>query len=285
MSSAIRGRANVLPVDMKETATPLVAPQVGETRSALQRVAEQFSLLDVATRIVRPLRSDEALVASVFVFGLWLDRQWPLAGQLAASAFAWAVFLGLVNRTEGEQRLRLWFCLVWATVGEIFCSLVWGLYTYRLENIPFFVPPGHVLLFWLGLRFAPRMSSAWADRLTLCYLLLAAILAVSGVDQFSLLLMLVYGLLYWFLPRQRPLLALMFLAATALELYGTVLGAWRWAPVTPVLDLVTTNPPLGAGAFYCMLDAVVMLTLAVRGRMSRPTVSATLDGKPHPSSA
>jgi len=231
-------------------------------------------LLDATAHVVRRLRTDEALAASVFVLGLWLDRQWPLAGQLAASALAWAVFLRLADRAEGDVRLRLWFCLVWATVGEIFCSLVWGLYTYRLESIPFFVPPGHVLLFWLGLRFAPRLSSAWADRLTLAYLLIAAALALWGLDQFSLLLLAVYAVLYWSMPRQRPLLALMFLGATALELYGTSLGAWRWGPVTPVLNLVTTNPPFAAGAFYCMLDAVVMTTLAVHRRASRPVITS-----------
>ena len=29
-----------------------------------------------------------------------------------------------------------------ATLGEIVGSLVWGLYGYRLENLPAFVPPG-----------------------------------------------------------------------------------------------------------------------------------------------
>ena len=81
-----------------------------------------------AAAVVRRLRTEEALAASVFVLGL-VDRQWPVAGQLATSALAWTVFLRLAHRAEGDVRLRLWFCLVWAAVGEIFCSLVWGLYT------------------------------------------------------------------------------------------------------------------------------------------------------------
>ena len=34
-------------------------------------------------------------------------------------------------------------CIAIATAGELFLSLVWGLYTYRLENVPMFVPPGN----------------------------------------------------------------------------------------------------------------------------------------------
>jgi hypothetical protein len=237
-------------------------------------------LLDAAAAVVRALRTDEALAASVFLLGLWLDREWPVGGQLATSALAWAVFVRVARRAQGDMRSRLWLCLVWAAAGEIFCSLVWGLYTYRLENIPFFVPPGHVLLFWLGLRLAPQLSAVWADRLTLAFLLIAAALALGGIDQFSLLLMLAYAVLYWSMPRQRPLLALMFLAATALELYGTVLGAWRWAPVAPVLGLVTTNPPFAAGAFYCLLDAAVMITLAARRGASLRVIGRASPGEP-----
>ena len=53
-------------------------------------------------------------------------------------------------------------CLVIATAGEIVLSLGWGLYTYRLDNIPLFVPPGHVLLLLLGLSLARRMSDGAA---------------------------------------------------------------------------------------------------------------------------
>jgi hypothetical protein len=60
----------------------------------------------------------------------------------------------------------------------------------------------------------------------------------------------------------------------ALELGGTWLGNWSWAREVPVLGLVTTNPPGAAGAFYCVLDALVAaasLLLAARfGRVQRP---------------
>ena len=127
-----------------------------------------------------------------------------------------------------------------------------------LENIPFFVPPGHVLLFWLGLRFAPRLSPAWADRLTLAYLLIAASFALWGLDQFSLLLILAYSVVYWSMPRQRPLLALMFLAATALELYGMRLAPGAGHPSRPCSTSSRPIRHLRRARFTRMLDAVVI---------------------------
>ena len=61
------------------------------------------------------------------------------------------------------------------------------------------------------------------------------------------------------MPRQRRLYASTFVLALALELYGTWLGNWSWAHEVPGMPLVTTNPPGAAGAFYCALDALVLL--------------------------
>src|SRR4051812_44452265 len=85
-------------------------------------------------------------------------------GQIAASAVAWMVCFGLFARADAKSRPALVACLAIATAGEIFLSLVWGLYQYRLGNIPLFVPPGHVLLFFLGMQIAARIpdrSVAW----------------------------------------------------------------------------------------------------------------------------
>jgi hypothetical protein len=56
-----------------------------------------------------------------------------------------------------------------------------------------------------------------------------------------------------------------------MEVYGTWLGNWTWAPVAPWLGFTTINPPLAAGAFYCMLDMLVVATVAAR---RAPAVSA-----------
>ena len=59
----------------------------------------------------------------------------------------------------------------------------------------------------------------------------------------------------------------MFVLALAMEIYGTWLGNWAWDIDVPWLGLTTINPPLAAGAFYCMLDLLVVATVA----RARPT--------------
>ena len=99
------------------------------------------------------------LIVLTIAGGLLVDQHWPQYGQIVVNACAWAVCGGLYLRTDPRARPALIACLVFATAGEIFLSLVWGLYEYRLRNIPLFVPPGHVLLFFLGTQLAVRMPT------------------------------------------------------------------------------------------------------------------------------
>jgi len=203
----------------------------------------------------------------VLAIGFALERLSPMWGQIAAGAGLWAFGLVALARASGLRRRMLFAVLAWASAGELFCSLVWGVYTYRLGNIPHFVPPGHIIVFMLGLQLARFVTPAAADRLTAAYAVLTAGAAILLGDEFSVFLFAVYLLVYRLKPDLRPLLATMFLVTLALELLGTALGTWSWAPRAPVLGLATTNPPFSVAAFYCVLDTLVFLT--VRGRIRR----------------
>jgi hypothetical protein len=54
----------------------------------------------------------------------------------------------------------------------------------------------------------------------------------------------------------------MFVLSAAMELYGTWIGNWTWSRDVPWLGLRTLNPPVAAGAFYCVLDLLVNLCQA-----------------------
>ena len=118
------------------------------------------------------------LVGLTIAVGLVVDRIGGSWGQPLVSLWAWGM-AGLLWWRERAWRSRLVACLLIATAGELVLSLVWGLYDYRLGNLPLFVPPGHVLLYWLGLQ--------WADRLPERLFSLTPWLALAAVSYLILL--------------------------------------------------------------------------------------------------
>ncbi len=212
-----------------------------------------------------------AAIACVIAFGLLLDQHVASWGQLVTNVAVWVIFAAILLRAPRLERIALIACVLYATAGEVFLSLVWGLYDYRLGNIPLFVPPGHALLFMLGMIIAPRVSdrAAWAVPILAAPFVLW--LAVTGIDTLGpLLLALLVACMA--LGSARKLYATMFVLALAMEIYGTWLGNWAWAAHVPWLGLETVNPPLAAGAFYCVLDLLVTATSAVI-RRRRPSAA------------
>lgn len=191
------------------------------------------------------------------VIGLWIDRVIPLWGQIIAGVMTWVLFLSLYCKMQGSARHLLMSCLVIATMGEIFCSLIWQLYDYRLLNIPFYVPPGHVIVFLLGSALAPRMPKLiiWIVPILVApYVIMGYLM---GFDEFGIIL---FALFFACLTaeKDRRLYSTMFVLCLMLEIYGTFLGNWTWKTDVPFWGLRNTNPPLAAGAFYCVLDFLML---------------------------
>lgn len=199
------------------------------------------------------------LIVALIVVGLYVDQQFAVWGQPLVSVATWALLIYWMARSGTPARLRLMVCVAFATAGEIFLSLVWGLYDYRLGNIPLFVPPGHALLFALGLTLATRLPDWIVVAVPALAAPLVLWLAFSGSDTLGLLF---FSLLLACMAfsRARKLYAVMFVLALAMEIYGTALGNWRWHAEVPWLGLATLNPPLTAGALYCVLDLLVVGT-------------------------
>jgi len=195
---------------------------------------------------------------AVLALGLWADIQVELPGQLAIGAVVWALTLALLAPMPAAERRCYLACIAIATAGELFLSLVWGLYTYRLGNVPMFVPPGHALMLMLGMALTRRMPEQVARAIlggAGAYTLLAALF---GLDTLAVPLFLLLAVSVLALPSHMRLFASSFVLTLTLELYGTALGNWRWDREVPWIGLVTTNPPAIAGAFYCTLHALAI---------------------------
>jgi len=201
---------------------------------------------------------------AILALGLWTDVHVELPGQLAIGAVVWALFLGMIAPLPASERRLYLACVAVATAGELFLSLVWGLYTYRLGNVPMFVPPGHALMLMLGLSLARRMPESVA-RAVLggagAYTVLAA---CYGLDTLAVPLYLMLAVSVLSLPGHMRLFASSFVLTLTLELYGTTLGNWTWYREVPWVGLVTTNPPAIAGAFYCTLHALALAFLLLQ---------------------
>jgi len=210
-----------------------------------------------------------ALIVATITLGLMVDQLWAGHGQLAVNAVAWLVFIALWARCEPLRRPALAACLAFATAGEVFLSLVWGLYDYRLGNIPLFVPPGHVLLFFLGMQIAARLPERSEWWIAVGALPVIALFAWNGRDTLGPLLFLLFVACLILSPSRR-LYATMFVLSLAMEVYGTWLGNWTWARDVPWLGLTADNPPLAAGAFYCVLDLLVVTTMTRLTYPARP---------------
>jgi hypothetical protein len=211
-------------------------------------------------------------IIAVIGGGLALDRALGWSGQILASLWAFAVFAWLYKIAAAEERRVLVLCTLIAGFGEVVLSLVWGLYDYQFHNVPLFVPPGHALLMTLGLVVARhvRLPVAW---LVCAGAALWALYAWTGAfDRFGVVLFGVY-LLCMITSGARALYSTMFVLALLMELYGTALGNWRWQEVAPGVGLTQFNPPFSAGAFYCLLDLLVLAALqALPGTASERNV-------------
>jgi hypothetical protein len=207
-----------------------------------------------------PPRHAEIHIVAALLGGLALDAALGWPGQLAADAWTLALFAWLLYKGGGAEKRALLACLAIALPGEAFLSLGWGLYDYRFHNIPVFVPPGHALLMTLGILLARRLPGWCVWPVPLLALPYVAAGWWLGWDTLGALLFMAFFICL-IKGRAQTLYATMFVLSLLLELYGTALGNWRWQPMVPWLALSNTNPPLCSGAFYCMLDLLVLAAI------------------------
>jgi hypothetical protein len=227
-----------------------------------------------------------ALVLSVVAVwtggGLWLDGQVGGTGQLALGVLTASVLAGLLSLQPSTVRLQALAVVGIATLGEVVGSLIWGLYGYRLENLPAFVPPGHGLVYLGGLALA-ALATARRNALLAVAAGGAAVWGVAGVTvlpasdvvgAFGCAFLI--GVLAW---TRRAVYAGVFLVVAGLELYGTALGTWTWEATVPGLGLPQGNPPSGAASGYVVFDVIALALVArlngVQSRRVRKTAAST----------
>ncbi|MGH2443417.1 MAG: hypothetical protein ACRDFX_09670, partial [Chloroflexota bacterium] len=103
-------------------------------------------------RSLRPYTYQIGLLALI-PFGFSLDAQvHTQLEQDFLGAGAWLILLFCTRFSTPSERRQVWIMVGIATCIEIWSSVIWGIYRYRLGNLPLFVPPGHGLVYLFALR-------------------------------------------------------------------------------------------------------------------------------------
>jgi hypothetical protein len=215
------------------------------------------------------------LIAGYLAALLAVDTQVDLHGQLILGALTWAALVVAARPLPTERRLQVALVICAATVAELTGSIIWGVYTYRLHNLPTFVPPAHGLVFIAGLTLSQALR-AHARALVVAAASLAATWGVLGLTvlprtdaagALGVPLLLVF---LWRSPARAPY-AGVFLVVAALELYGTAIGTWRWADHLPGLGIPDGNPPSGVASGYVWFDVMALMigTRLMKGIQTR----------------
>jgi len=257
-----------------------VSPPTHEV--ALRRVVldRRTSLASLRQRVSESPGALGGATALATIPALALEPHAGVGGEMTIAAWYSVVLIAAARSLPTEQRYRAAGVVVVASAAEVLCSVVIGLYSYRRGGIPAFVPPGHGLIYlaaWclsstacvrqLAGRAAPLALvavSAWA----VGWLLVPATPDVAGaIWALTLCVLIVRG-------HTQALFACAFIIVTLLELYGTALGTWTWAPAWPGLEVPMANPPSGVAVGYCLFDAAAVVLaprlalLAARARHS-----------------
>lgn len=208
-----------------------------------------------------------AVLAAYLAALLALDTQVDARQQLALGALTWIALALACLGASPELRAQALVVVCVATCAEVVGSLVWGVYHYRLENLPSFVPPAHGIVYLTGVALCGAVGR---HRTTLVRLALAGVLAwglagITVLPRSDAAGAIGAVLLAFFLLRGRApaIYAGVFLVVAALELYGTALGTWTWEAVVPGTAVTDGNPPSGVASGYVWFD-LVALALAPR---------------------
>ena len=207
---------------------------------------------------------------------LAVDTQVALRGQLILGLLTWLVLLAALAPLPALVRAQALGVVAFATVGEVTGSLVWGVYRYRLHNLPLFIPPAHGLVYLSGLALAALARERVVVAVATVGAVAWGIAGLTVLPRLDLAGAVGVPLLCIFLrrSRSRSVYAGVFLVVGALELYGTSIGVWRWAPELPGLGIPDGNPPSGVASGYVWFDVMAMLfapwLVAATRRSRRP---------------
>jgi len=194
-------------------------------------------------------------------------------GQTAANIIMIISYLMIYRTAPRKLQKIMFYGLFIALAGEVLFSLVLGMYEYRLENIPVYVPPGHAIIYACVYYFI-REPGVIKYQPAIEKLLLAFAIAygifwlVYANDVYGFICLIALLVIYKHYTNSRLFLLSMYAVVAYLEQIGTLYGCWFWPEIAfnSWTWLPSGNPPSAISVFYFTFDiACVKVYLRMHG--------------------
>lgn len=170
-------------------------------------------------------------------------------------------FFIMYFRTTTRVKELMIYAVILGFMGEYLFSVYLEMYTYRLKNVPLYVPFGHAVLYARVFRFSKasivKKHHKTLERfLTKIIVLFASVYLVLFSDVFGFLMTALVFLLLWKRPKDKLFFISMYILVAILEIGGTAFGCWYWPETAFGVFgfLPSNNPPSGISLFYFLLD-------------------------------
>ena len=199
------------------------------------------------------------------VSGLFLDSKYmsPILPQTQHLAtFVMLIGFAIVYfRSSSRIREQMITAVIIGYIGEHLFSIGLGMYTYRLGNIPHYVPPGHAIVLVATMYFCKESIVREYRKLlekifTFFVLVYSTLFLIFAGDVFGFVMSLLVIFLLRNKPKERLFYLTMYIAVAFLEIIGTSYGCWFWPETAwdAIPFLKSANPPSGISLFYFLLD-------------------------------
>ena len=199
------------------------------------------------------------------VAGLYLDSV-HLAerfeyNQLLINIVMLVGFWLLYKRSTKRTRELMIYAVILGFIGEYFFSIYLEMYTYRLGNVPLYIPFGHAAVYARVYVFSKasvvkKNHKALENFLYVLIALFALGYLIFLNDIFGFVMTLGVFALLIRRPKDRMFFLTMYVVVAVLEIGGPAYGAWKWPDTAfGVFDfLPSNNAPSGISLFYFLLD-------------------------------
>ncbi|ATX79680.1 hypothetical protein Ga0123461_1261 [Mariprofundus aestuarium] len=193
---------------------------------------------------------DSTTLAKQITYNQWLTN------TLVFISYIW-----IYSRVSKVIKQLMLFGLLVAIFGEVLFSLVLGMYTYRLDNVPIYVPFGHSIVY-ASIYYIAREPLVLKHKQRIYNVLFPIMIIYSSLwlllakDLFGFICMIVTMWLLHRQPSSKLFFLLMFFMVIYLELVGTYYQCWVWPEIwfDKLSWIPSANPPSGIGGFYFAFD-------------------------------